>query len=149
MDASDKAHVVSLLEQVADMTIATLREDGSPQATTVSYVSEGLTIYFGTSKRSQKASNIERDGRVSLTINAHYRFWKDIHGLSAAAIATRVTEPAEFRKVSQLLFDKFPRVHEYASTQSEEVALFRVEPVVVSLLDYTKGFGHTTTFDLR
>jgi hypothetical protein len=25
----------------------------------------------------------------------------------------------------------------------EEVALFRVEPMIVSVLDYTKGFAHT------
>jgi hypothetical protein len=28
------------------MTIATLRADGWPQATTVGYVTEGLTLYF-------------------------------------------------------------------------------------------------------
>ena len=39
--------VISILNQAHDMTIATVREDGYPQATAVSYVNDGLTIYFG------------------------------------------------------------------------------------------------------
>jgi nitroimidazol reductase NimA-like FMN-containing flavoprotein (pyridoxamine 5'-phosphate oxidase superfamily) len=39
--------IVSILEGANDMTIATTPEDGYPQATTVSYVSDGLAIYFG------------------------------------------------------------------------------------------------------
>ena len=34
-----------------DMTIATVREDGYPQATAISYVNDGLAISFGCSTR--------------------------------------------------------------------------------------------------
>src|ERR1700731_3853356 len=34
-----------------DMTIATVREDGYPQATAVSYVNDGLAVYFSCSTR--------------------------------------------------------------------------------------------------
>jgi nitroimidazol reductase NimA-like FMN-containing flavoprotein (pyridoxamine 5'-phosphate oxidase superfamily) len=51
------------------MTIATNRPDGWPRATTVGYVNDGLTIYFLCSPQSQKAANLERDNRVSLTID--------------------------------------------------------------------------------
>jgi nitroimidazol reductase NimA-like FMN-containing flavoprotein (pyridoxamine 5'-phosphate oxidase superfamily) len=50
------------------MTLATNRPDGWPQATTVGYVNDGLTIYFLCSPQSQKAANLARDSRVSLTI---------------------------------------------------------------------------------
>ncbi len=43
------------------MTIATLRPDGWPQATTVAYANEGLTIYFVCGPDSQKATNLARD----------------------------------------------------------------------------------------
>ncbi|MER8957242.1 pyridoxamine 5'-phosphate oxidase family protein [Mesorhizobium sp. M0833] len=46
------------------MTIATLRPDGWPQATTVGYVNEGLTLYFLCGLDSQKAENLARDDRV-------------------------------------------------------------------------------------
>ena len=46
MDDAIKAKILALLDQHRIMTIATLRPDGWPQATTVSYVNEGLTLYF-------------------------------------------------------------------------------------------------------
>jgi nitroimidazol reductase NimA-like FMN-containing flavoprotein (pyridoxamine 5'-phosphate oxidase superfamily) len=51
------------------MTIATLRADGWPQATTVGYAHEGLTLYFLCGLESQKAKNLARDDRVSITID--------------------------------------------------------------------------------
>lgn len=52
------------------MTVATLRPDGWPQATTVGYANEGLTLYFLCGPDSQKATNLARDDRVSLTCGA-------------------------------------------------------------------------------
>ena len=44
MDPTLKREIISILDDADDMTIATVREDGYPQATTVSYVNEGLTM---------------------------------------------------------------------------------------------------------
>ena len=49
------------------MTIATNRPDGWPQATTVGYVNDGLTIYFLCSPQSQKAANIAPDADAMAT----------------------------------------------------------------------------------
>jgi nitroimidazol reductase NimA-like FMN-containing flavoprotein (pyridoxamine 5'-phosphate oxidase superfamily) len=46
MSEDIKAKILSLLDQHRIMTLATLRPDGWPQATTVGYVNEGLTLYF-------------------------------------------------------------------------------------------------------
>ena len=51
------------------MTVATNRPDGWPQATTVGYVNDGLKIYFLCSPQSQKAANLARDNRISLSID--------------------------------------------------------------------------------
>jgi nitroimidazol reductase NimA-like FMN-containing flavoprotein (pyridoxamine 5'-phosphate oxidase superfamily) len=59
--------IVDLLDSHRIMTIATLRPDGWPQATVVGYVNEGLTLYFLCGLDSQKAANIARDERVSIT----------------------------------------------------------------------------------
>ena len=58
MDPGLREEILSVLKDASDMTIATIRPDGYPQATTVSYVSDGLTIYFGCAAESQKAQNI-------------------------------------------------------------------------------------------
>ena len=69
MDDTLKSKILELLDQHRLMTIATNRPDGWPQATTVGYVNEGLPIYFLCSPQSQKAANLARDNRVSLTID--------------------------------------------------------------------------------
>ncbi|ALL70160.1 putative heme iron utilization protein (plasmid) [Paraburkholderia caribensis MBA4] len=89
MNEEIKEKILSLLEQHRIMTIATLRPDGWPQATTVGYVSEGLTLYFLCSHESQKAANLARDDRVSLTIDHDTSDLMAITGLSMAARATR------------------------------------------------------------
>jgi hypothetical protein len=69
MDEAIRAKILELLGQHRLMTIATNRPDGWPQATTVGYANDGLTIYFLCGPQRQKAQNITRDNRVSLTID--------------------------------------------------------------------------------
>jgi nitroimidazol reductase NimA-like FMN-containing flavoprotein (pyridoxamine 5'-phosphate oxidase superfamily) len=69
MDEKLISKILTLLDQHRIMTIATLRPDGWPQATTVGYVNEGLTLYFLCGLDSQKAKNLAHDDRISLTID--------------------------------------------------------------------------------
>jgi nitroimidazol reductase NimA-like FMN-containing flavoprotein (pyridoxamine 5'-phosphate oxidase superfamily) len=124
-------------------TIATVREDGYPQATTVSYVNDGLKIYFGCAAESQKAKNLACNSKVSLTVNLPYTSWKEIRGLSIGGRAQRITDPREADQVGQLMFENFPQIAGYAPVEMEKIVLFRVTPEVISVLDYRKGFGHT------
>jgi nitroimidazol reductase NimA-like FMN-containing flavoprotein (pyridoxamine 5'-phosphate oxidase superfamily) len=80
------------------MTLATLRPDGWPQATTVGYANDGLRLYFLCSPDSQKAENLALDDRVSLTIDQDTPQVMDITGLSMAAHAHAVVAPAEGKK---------------------------------------------------
>src|SRR6185436_2357359 len=69
MNDEMRQKILTLLDQHRIMTIATLRPDGWPQATTVGYASEGYTLYFLCGPDSQKAANLAKDNRVSLTID--------------------------------------------------------------------------------
>jgi general stress protein 26 len=143
MDPALEQEIVSILNEANDLTIATVREDGYPQATTVSYVNEGLTIYFGCAAQSQKAKNIERSAKVSLTVNLPYARWDEIRGLSVGGKAARVADPTEMDRVGQLMLREFPQIARYAPTDIEQLAVFRITPEIISVLDYRKGFGHT------
>jgi nitroimidazol reductase NimA-like FMN-containing flavoprotein (pyridoxamine 5'-phosphate oxidase superfamily) len=126
------------------MTIATLRADGYPQATTVSYANDGLAVYFGTAGNSQKAQNIARNDKVSLTVSLPYANWGQIRGLSMAGRAERLSDEQQIAYAGDLLLRKFPQgIAEYASGALDGIALFRIAPEVISVLDYRKGFGHT------
>ena len=115
-----------------------------PQATTIGYANEGLTLYFLCGSESQKAANLARDDRVSLTIDHDTSDLMAITGLSMAARAQPVADPAEAEKVLRMLMLKYPEVTLPGPMPSpEEVRIFRVTPMVISVLDYSKGFAHT------
>jgi hypothetical protein len=142
MDDRMREKIVSILSHGTDLTIATMRPDGFPQATVVSYVADGLGVYFGTGAHSQKAQNIARDPRVSVAVTLPYANWNEIEGVSFAARAHRIAAADEIARIGQLMFAKFPQAANFVPPGSE-MALFRLEPIVFSVLDYRKGFGHT------
>ena len=148
MDKQLRDQIVSIIDDVNDMTIATVREDGFPQATTVSYVNDGFTIYFMTAEDAQKAQNIRRNGKVSLTINRDYQNWNEIEGLSMGAMAKVIDDPGEKEKIGKLLVEKFPLAVEFEPPDDTEFACFRIEPKGISILGYRKGFGHNELVEL-
>jgi nitroimidazol reductase NimA-like FMN-containing flavoprotein (pyridoxamine 5'-phosphate oxidase superfamily) len=145
MDEEIRKKILTLLDQHRIMTIATLRPDGWPQATTVGYVNEGLTLYFLCGLESQKAANLARDDRVSLTIDHDTPDLMAITGLSMAAHAKAVVDRAEAEKVLRMLPLKYPghAPLPVPMPTPDDVRIFRVTPMVISVLDYSKGFGHT------
>jgi len=145
MDEELRRKILSLLDQHRAMTIATLRPDGWPQATTVGYANEGLTLYFLCAPESQKAANLARDDRVSLTIDDDTPQVMEITGLSMAARAQAVVDRVEAEKALHLLMLKYPEQRSLSMPMPNpaDVRIFRVVPMVISVLDYSKGFGHT------
>jgi nitroimidazol reductase NimA-like FMN-containing flavoprotein (pyridoxamine 5'-phosphate oxidase superfamily) len=145
MNEEIKHKILMLLDQHRIMTIATLRPDGWPQATTVGYANDGLTLYFLCGPDSQKATNLARDDRVSLTIDHDTPQVMDITGLSMAAHAKAVADPAEAENALRMLGLKYPQQNSLTLPMPTpaDVRIFRVTPTVISVLDYSKGFAHT------
>jgi nitroimidazol reductase NimA-like FMN-containing flavoprotein (pyridoxamine 5'-phosphate oxidase superfamily) len=145
MNEDIKKKILTLLDHHRIMTVATLRPDGWPQATTVGYVNEGLTLYFLCGLDSQKAANLARDDRLSLTIDHDTPDVMAITGLSMAAHAQAVSDRDEADKVLRMLPLKYPEQTTLPGPMPtrDEVRIFRVTPAVISVLDYSKGFGHT------
>jgi nitroimidazol reductase NimA-like FMN-containing flavoprotein (pyridoxamine 5'-phosphate oxidase superfamily) len=143
MNDEIRKKILGLLDQHRLMTITTLRPDGSPQATTVGYAKDGLILYFLCGRDGPKARNLARDDRISLTIDHDTSDPIAISGLSMAARAQPVDDPTEVEKVFRLLPLKYPEYMGLAMPKLEEIRIFRVRPTIISVLDYSLGFGHT------
>ena len=145
MESKTHRFILDIIDSRTDLTLATLRPDGFPQANTVSYASAGLILYFGTGRDSQKAVNIQSCRNVSLTIDVPYTEWNDIRGLSMGAYAEVLPDDsAESVKAMNLLTRKFPAVRDMPPPADPNSIVFvKVVPKVISVLDYRKGFGHT------
>jgi nitroimidazol reductase NimA-like FMN-containing flavoprotein (pyridoxamine 5'-phosphate oxidase superfamily) len=142
MDKGMRTKILAVFEDGRDLVLATIGPDGGPQATAVSYVNDGLTLFFGAAINSQKARNLARDNRISAVITLPYRDWMDIRGVSLSGWARPLSDLNEMGKAGVLFLKKFPEMTQYVST-TQGVALFEVQPEYVSLLDYRQGFGHT------
>lgn len=152
LDDSARRIVLDLIAQAHDMTLATVRPDGYPQATTVSYASDGLILYAGIGLGSQKAQNIQHNDKVSLTINAAYADWSQIRGLSMAARARIIDDRGETAHASKCMLRRFPQIREMMAGSGAlpwtGAVFLRIEPVVISVLDYAQGFGHTDLYEV-
>jgi len=152
LDHASFALTCSILASANDMTIATLREDGSPHASTVSFASDGLVLFAAIAIDSHKAHEIREDGRVSLTVNTPSKNWNEIQGLSIDGIASMIDWPRGQEEASALLLKKLPG---YAALVGKSPKLpwpgmlfVRIVPTALTLLDYTKRFGHSAQFEV-
>jgi general stress protein 26 len=124
MDEEIRRKILTLLDQHRIMTIATLRPDGWPQATTVGYANEGLTLYFLCGPDGQKAANLARDDRVSLTIDHDTPHDRSGEG---HAFAHAEVSAAGF----------------HTTANADPGGCLHMTPMGISVLDYSKGFAHT------
>ena len=142
MDKAIEKNIVGLMKRHKVMTIATNRTDGFPQATTVAYVNDGVDLYFCCAKDSQKAKNIRKSDKVSITIDKDYRDWSKIKGLSMGGHATLLKSKSDREMAYGLLTKKFPEMGQFGA-DDPSMAFVKVHPTVISVLDYTQEFGHT------
>jgi len=152
ISTQQRARILDVLRQGRDMTLATIRPDGYPQATTVSYVHDGLTICAGIGLGSQKAENIQHNSKVSAVINLDYEDWPHICGISLAGTADFVQGTEQIERVAQALLRKFPEAKDFAQGGDafpwQGLLFLRVRPTIISLLDYSLGFGHTELYEV-
>jgi uncharacterized protein YhbP (UPF0306 family) len=143
MKASFRELIIRLLNEHRIMTIATNRPDGWPQATVVSYANDGLVLYAFIARNGQKYANLLRDPRISGTIARDYSQPLAIKGLSFAGQALVIEDRGEIDHAYALLLARYPEYKIRPQPIATEVPLIRVTPAVVSIIDYSKGFGHT------
>jgi len=135
-------------------TLATVREDGTPQASGISYVSDGLLLYFGMDPESQKKRNVDRNPNVGVAIFKDYYQLEHIKAVHLAGRCELVTDPDEAARVGALFLQKFPALGEWKRmTEWPErvgpVPFYRITPKLAAYMDYQKfGFNRYELLEL-
>ena len=130
------------------MTVATIRPDGYPQATTVNYIHDDLIVYFATAATSQKAGNIKLNNKVSVAIvDRAQDFYKLRGALSMSGTAARVKRK---KRPKNWPCDYFAgsRNRGVVPEDPKELAVYEIRPVAIALIDYASGFGTTHLVEL-
>jgi general stress protein 26 len=150
MEAKQRQLILEIIESGRDLSLATLREDGYPQANAIGYASDGLTLFFGTARTSQKIKNILRCSKVSLTINMAYNDWEQIRGLSMAATAHILGDDStESAHAMDRLLARFPTAWDMSPpAEPGQVVFVKLVPIVVSVIDYARGFGYSELVEI-
>lgn len=153
LDCKSHELATKILSNSNELTLATIRKDGAPHASTVSFASNDLILYIAISTDSNKAHELSQDGRIGLTVNAPFVNWDQIQGMSMSGNATFVTDPTELALAGALLMRKLPAYAEIILEPGIRpwpgMLFVRIIPLTISLLDYTRGFGHTETFEVE
>lgn len=134
---------IAILDSQRLMAISTVRPDGWPQTTIVGYANDGWTLYFAIFRASQKFENIARDDRVSIAVFEEPAILADIKAVYAGAHAAQVTDEAERARAWQLLVERHPNLADFSPPDGSGEVLMRAACKHVSVLDYSKGMGHT------
>jgi hypothetical protein len=125
------------------MAIATLRSDGWPQATMVSYVNDELELYFLISRSSQKFRNLAADDRASIAIGTEVTDPNMIEGLSMAAHVSEVRDEPYRSRFCGLLAKRHPGYFKPEQLDFKVSALMQARPEIISIVDFSKGLGHS------
>jgi general stress protein 26 len=144
LDKPTERFILQQLDRHTVMTLATVRPDGFPQATIVAFAHDGLTLFIAVDSHSQKARNIRRNRKVSVAIGRDHRDWNKITGLSMGGEARVLRRADEVAWAKSRLTARFPQMKELGEADDfAGWAFIEVVPLVISMLDYRKGFGHT------
>lgn len=148
MDASLKDRITSVLRAEHLMALSTQRHDGFPHTTWVNYVSDGFTLYFATDAASQKVGNIKRNPKISAAIASETQNFYKLRGVSLSGLAHRLTDRTQAEAVALDLFRRMPQSRRFVPEDAASLAVFRIDPVAISLIDYTEGFGRSFLLEL-
>ena len=142
--------IVSYLDTHRHMALATVSEDGSAHISTVSYVSQGLDIYFMTDPSSRKAKNMAFCNKIAIAIGEDYLDWDEIKGVHLSGTVEWIKDATDLKRVQKMYADKFPQVHKFLSGYGAGVTIdiipfLKITPKAIDYLDYSKGFNHWDT----
>lgn len=140
------AAVVALLDGEQLLSLAVNRADGWPQVTTVGYVNEGLNLYIVVGRTSQKLVNMKADPRVSVAIRSQ-SLSGDAVGVSMAAKATEITDPARIEAINRMVVARYPDLHVFGPSE-DSVAVVHLRPEIISPVAVTHGRSHPRSFSL-
>jgi nitroimidazol reductase NimA-like FMN-containing flavoprotein (pyridoxamine 5'-phosphate oxidase superfamily) len=138
---------IAILDGRRIMALSTVRPDGWPQTTIVGYANIGLLLYFVISRSSQKFANLQQDNRVSIAVGEEPSHLGLSQAVYSSAYAVEAVDAAEREQAWRLLTERHPNLQAYALPDQSELAVMRARCEHVSVVDFTRGFGHTEAFD--
>lgn len=125
-----------------ELTLATVTENGTPLAHTVTYVSDGATVYFMTDENSRKIKNISKNPCVAYAVDVSVNSIAEVQGIQMEGRAQVLTDKTEIEKIFGLMLKKYPWM---ANLPPMPMVCVKVAPTSGCFMDNTQEIGHRDT----
>lgn len=126
------------------LTLATLAEDGRPQAASLFYAElPDLSLIFISEQRVGHSQNIARDDRVAVTIYSDGQQWQTIRGVQLEGHCLALSgEAVQSARAAYLSKYPFIAAGEWLAKMLVQVTFYQITPTWLRLIDNSLGFGH-------
>lgn len=142
MSASLTASIASLLHTLSTLTLATVNEQGQPQAASLFFVSDAdLHVYWVSGLNSRHSQNLAHRPQVALTVHTTTWSWTEIAGVQMEGTVAVVPAGAAWQAAWDRYLLKFPFVADFQAEVSRS-NFYHFTPTWVRLVDNAQGFGH-------
>lgn len=145
-----QARIKQFLAQHTTLTLATLAEDGRPQAAPLFFAElDDLSLIFISERRVGHSQNIERDPRVALAIYADGQQWQTIQGVQGEGVCFPLEgEAAEAAHAAYLAKYPFIAQDKSLAAMVDRVTFYKISPTWLRLINNSRGFGHKEELEL-
>ncbi|MCK6630395.1 MAG: pyridoxamine 5'-phosphate oxidase family protein [Anaerolineae bacterium] len=126
------------------LTLATLAEDGRPQAAPLFYAElDDLSLVFISEQRVRHSQNVARDERVAAAIYADGQQWQFIRGVQLEGRCVALSGAAA-EAARRAYLEKYPFIieNQLLAGMLEQITFYKITPTWLRLIDNSQGFGH-------
>lgn len=116
------------LKHARVIRVATVGPGSMPHAVPVCPLLERGVIYFGTDKNTRKIKNLKGNPRIALVLDEYSEDWSYIRGVLVQGRAEVIESAAEFRRIRNLLYEKFQQYKKEAQLDQKDSVIVRVTP---------------------
>jgi uncharacterized protein YhbP (UPF0306 family) len=145
--------VAAFLDAHHVMSLATTGPEG-PHAANVLYARDGFALLWLSDPTSQHSVELAAGGRVAATVAPDYFDFNDIRGVQIVGRAHLIVTTTENAKARVLLEARYPALRQLAHAPPAlregyaRATCYRLEPIQITLIDNSCGFGHKETIEL-
>ena len=102
--------VLEYLRANSILSLASATPDGTPHATTLTYVNDGATFYVWMRPDTLTARQLDANPRVAFTIDTYGEGGRAAEGVQASGEARQVLQPEERTRLLGMFAEKFPGI---------------------------------------
>ncbi|MCS7171869.1 MAG: pyridoxamine 5'-phosphate oxidase family protein [Armatimonadetes bacterium] len=127
-----RKRIAQFLERERVCRVATADPEGMPHVVPVCHVVHQGRIYFASEAASRKIHNLRRNPHAAVAVDLYTEDWSRLVGALIQGRARILERGPEFRRIRQLLYEKYPQYPEEAALEEGESVIVELTPTHVA-----------------